>query len=105
VTARPLHLAAAVGAMVFVAGPFAATALAGVTLEDANSTAVFDLESASGMGSWTVDGVDPLQRQWFRYHLGSSGGESSIDGTLSLVPGSLTLLRSSRSDNRRGSVS
>ena len=82
-TARPSYLAAVVGAMVFVAGPLAATALAGVTLEDANSTVAFDLESAAGMHSWTIDGVDHMQRQWFWYRLGASGGESSID-TLSL---------------------
>jgi hypothetical protein len=82
-TVRQLHLAAVVGTMVFVAGPWAATALADVILEDANSTLVFDLESAAGMGSWTVDGVDHMERQWFWYRLGASGGESSID-TLSL---------------------
>ncbi len=82
-TARQSYLAAVVGAMVFVAGPWAATALADVILEDANSAVAFDLESAAGMHSWTVDGVNQMQRQWFWYRLGASGGESSID-TLSL---------------------
>jgi len=54
---------------------------AAITLEDANSTAVWDLDSSAGQTDWTVDGVDHMTQQWFWYRVGSEGSdrEYSID--------------------------
>jgi len=59
------------------------TGAAIITLEDANSTAVWDLDSSAGQKDWIVDGVDHMTQQWFWYRVGSSGREYSID-TLTL---------------------
>ena len=54
---------------------------ADITLEDANSTAVWDLDSSAGQKDWTVDEVDHMTQQWFWYRVGSEGSdrEYSID--------------------------
>lgn len=42
----------------------AGTSVAGtVTLQDANSTAVFDTQSQSGLNTWLVDGVDQMYQE------------------------------------------
>ena len=56
---------------------------ASIMLRDANSIAQFDLASARGLHSWTVDGNEYMYQQWFWYRLGPNGPESSID-TLTL---------------------
>ncbi|HUU10700.1 MAG TPA: PEP-CTERM sorting domain-containing protein [Phycisphaerae bacterium] len=56
---------------------------ASIMLRDANSIAQFDLASARGLHSWTVDGNEYMYQQWFWYRLGANGPESSID-TLTL---------------------
>jgi hypothetical protein len=38
-----------------------------VTLTDAGSTATIDLGSSAGMNSWTVNGQNQLNQQWFWY--------------------------------------
>jgi hypothetical protein len=66
---------------------FAACALAGIlgsqnasalVLVDGNATATVDPFSQAGMSSWTVDGVEHLNKQWFWYRTGATA-ESSID--------------------------
>lgn len=57
----------------------AAPAMAGVMLSDANTVAEFDLESARGMYTWEVDGVDHMYQQWFWVRVGDVGGEQSFD--------------------------
>lgn len=52
---------------------------ASIMLRDANSIALFDLASASGLHSWTVDGNEYMYQQWFWYRAGPNGPESSID--------------------------
>jgi len=48
------------------------------TLNDNNSTAIIDADNQSGMFSWTVDGQDQLNQQWFWYRVGN-GLAASID--------------------------
>lgn len=65
-----------------------------ITLTTFNSTAQID--TASGMYDWTVNGTDHLYNQWFYYRIGSAGGEQGIDalGAMSWVqnsPGSATV--------------
>jgi len=63
------------------------TGAAIITLEDANSTAVWDLYSSAGQMDWTIDGVDHMGQQWFWYRVGSSDREYSVD---TLTPGTPT---------------
>jgi len=64
-------------------GAMAGPAAASVMLTDQNAGVVFDPLSPAGLTSWSVDGVEHLNRQWFWYRTGSSGPEHSID-TLTL---------------------
>ena len=50
-----------------------------VILSNGNSTATIDLGSQAGFANWTIDGINPLVKQWFWYRIGSTGGEHSID--------------------------
>ncbi|MGD0614960.1 MAG: hypothetical protein ABSA69_05900, partial [Verrucomicrobiota bacterium] len=50
------------------------------TLSDGNSTLDLDLTGQSGMVNWTVDGRDQLNRDWFSYAIGNSGGGVTLDG-------------------------
>jgi hypothetical protein len=43
-----------------------------VTLEDQNTTVRVNVNSASGMSDWIVDGVDHLFQQWFWYRIGNT---------------------------------
>lgn len=65
----------AVAILVAVGSP----AVASVTLSDGNSVATFDLDSAAGLKSWVVDGVEHINQQWFWYRLGTSGGEYAVN--------------------------
>lgn len=63
------------------------TSAAIITLTDGNSSANIDPDPAvgpSGTLDWIMDGVDQLDRQWFWYRLGPTGGEAPID-SLDLV--------------------
>jgi hypothetical protein len=55
------------GALIFASQSFA------TTLVDSGSTATVDFNSSAGMSSWTVDGQNQLNQQWFWYRVGSSG--------------------------------
>ena len=55
-----------------------------VTLVDRNSTLSLDLASDAGMYNWTVDGTNHLNKQWFWYRVGNTGGESPLN-TLPLL--------------------
>jgi hypothetical protein len=59
-----------------------------VTLQDGNSAANVDLGSSAGMSSWTVNGVNQLNQQWFWYRVGNTA-EHAINtiGTLSYTAG------------------
>ncbi len=54
------------------------------TLQDLNSTLTVDPSSSAGILSWTVDGVNQLNQQWFWGREGSSGPEESLN-TLNLI--------------------
>ena len=60
----------------------------GVTMVDRNSTVVVDPDSANGINSWTVDGIDHMFQQWFWYRIGPDGPESSIDTLGAVAVGS-----------------
>lgn len=66
-------------ASLFIAGSVNAATL---TLTDKNSTVTIDPNSQAGMNSWTVDGTDHLNQQWF--WVGVGGSEVSVD-TLALT--------------------
>jgi len=55
-----------------------------VTLEDRNSLSHINLNSASGMDTWSVDGTDHLFQQWFWYRIGNTAAEAPIN-TLGLT--------------------
>lgn len=50
-----------------------------ITLSDQNSTAQIDPSSQAGMYSWTIDGNNILNQQWFWYRVGATGGQQSLD--------------------------
>ncbi|HUJ08449.1 MAG TPA: hypothetical protein VL171_00340 [Verrucomicrobiae bacterium] len=50
-----------------------------VVLTNGNSTVTVDLGSQAGVSDWAIDGVHALQKQWFWYRIGPTGGEHSID--------------------------
>ena len=53
-----------------------------VTMTDANSQAVVDVNSADGMKFWSVNGaggINQLAQQWFWYRIGTGGGASPIN--------------------------
>ena len=56
-----------------------------VTLQDGGSTVQMDTSSQAGMNSWTVDGINELQQQWFWYRIGD-GSQQSIDTLSQSVP-------------------
>ncbi len=71
---------------VLVVGGFVSNSQAQfVNLASLNSTASVDLGSASGMYSWTVDGVNQLYSQSLWYRIGSSGPESSVSSISSAI--------------------
>jgi hypothetical protein len=67
---------AVLAAVTFGAGRAEATAL---SVSDGNSSITIDSQSAAGMHTWIVDGVDQMFQQWFWFRVGPTGGESSID--------------------------
>ena len=50
-----------------------------IVLSDLNATMGIDLEAATGMSSWTVDGTEQLKRQWFWLRVGGTGAESPLN--------------------------
>ena len=64
-----------------------------VTLTDAGSTATVDLGSSAGMNSWTVNGQNQLNQQWFWYRTdgGIAQPINTIGGLLYTVTGNNTL--------------
>lgn len=81
--ARTVWTYAVLGAM--VVGGLGGTAEAGltsVTLTDHNSVAEFDLLSSAGLKSWTVDGTEHINQQWFWYRVGSGAERPISDLTL-----------------------
>jgi len=49
-----------------------------ITLEDLNSRAQFEPNSADGQFNWVIDGVDYLVKQWFWFRIGPDGGERPV---------------------------
>jgi hypothetical protein len=49
------------------------------TLSDGNSTITFDPSSSAGVNTWSVNGSDQLNQDWFFVRVGSSGPVLSID--------------------------
>ncbi len=82
-------LIVALTATVAVTDPGSAKTL---ELQDGNSTASFEINSALGQFTWTADGVPQLSRQAFWYRVGASGGESPL--------GSLNRRRLTSTSNR-----
>ena len=67
-----------------------------VTLTDLNSTAVINTSgTGAGMNDWLVDGVDPLQLQWFWFRADGMTREQRID-TISTATITPTSARQSR---------
>ena len=54
-----------------------------VTLTDGGSTATVDLGSSAGMNSWTVNGQNQLNQQWFWYR--ANGGTAQPINTIGMV--------------------
>lgn len=50
-----------------------------VQLTEENSVINIVTNSQAGMNSWTIDGQNILNQQWFWYRVGPSGGQSSLD--------------------------
>jgi len=48
------------------------------TLNDGNSSVQINTASSAGMFSWTVNGGQQLQQQWFWFRIGNSGGQSDL---------------------------
>ena len=67
------------------------SATAQVQLSDQNSTLNIVTNSSAGMDSWTIDGQNVLDQQWFWYRVGNVGGQSSLD----TLPSTITLLDAS----------
>jgi len=59
-----------------------------VQLTDQNSTLNIVTNSSAGMNSWTIDGNNVLDQQWFWYRVGNVGGQSSLD----TLPSTITVL-------------
>jgi hypothetical protein len=55
------------------------SAIAQLTLSDQNTTIHITTNSSAGMDSWTVDGQNVLDQQWFWYRVGNSGAQASLD--------------------------
>jgi hypothetical protein len=64
-----------------------------VTLTDAGSTATIDLGSSAGMNSWTVNGQNQLNQQWFWYRTdgGIAQPINTIGGLQYQITGNNTL--------------
>jgi hypothetical protein len=58
-----------------------------VQLTDQNAVLNVVTNSSAGMNSWTIDGQNVLDQQWFWYRVGNSGGQSSLD----TLPSTITL--------------
>src|SRR5579872_7404260 len=65
---------AVAGVLILPGGAFAQVE----TMNDGGSTATIDLGSSAGMNSWTVNGQNQLQQQWFWYQT-DGGVAKSID--------------------------
>src|ERR1700691_4415272 len=72
----------------FCASP---SATAQVQLTDQNAVLNIVTNSSAGMNSWTIDGHNVLDQQWFWYRVGNVGGQSSLD----TLPSTITLLDAS----------
>ena len=72
-----LCAALVVSSVLLFAGTSMATPNIIVTLSDAGSTATVDLNGlTAGMNSWSVNGQNQLNRQWFWYAIGSTAPQS-----------------------------
>lgn len=67
------------------------SAMAQVQLTDQNAVLNIVTNSSAGMNSWTIDGQNVLDQQWFWYRVGNAGGQSSLD----TLPSTITLLDAS----------
>jgi hypothetical protein len=56
------------------------------TLSHQNSTATIDYQTGGGLTSWTIDGKNQAEKQWFYYRIGGSPGSVSPIETISATP-------------------
>ena len=56
------------------------------TLSHQNSTATIDYQTGGGLTSWTIDGANQAEKQWFYYRLGGSPGAVAPIDTISATP-------------------
>lgn len=75
---KDLKIGALAGLIMIIVMADCTTAQATVELTDGNSTALFETDSCLGMCSWTVDGVEELNQQWFWYRVGDTGKENPL---------------------------
>src|SRR6266481_4287231 len=64
-----------------------------ITMNDANSTAIVDVNGDAGMYFWSVNGpggINQLNQQWFFYRIGTSGTNYAIN-TISAASYSQTM--------------
>jgi hypothetical protein len=52
---------------------------ANVILTDGNSSVTLDPTSSAGISTWSINGQNQINKEWFWFRNGSSGGQSSID--------------------------
>jgi hypothetical protein len=72
---RPASVTVAMG----LALAFAQASANAQTITDQNSSAHINFSTQAGMDSWTVDGINQLNKQWFWYRIGTTGPEHSIN--------------------------
>jgi len=48
------------------------------SLSSKNSNITFDLSTSAGMNSWTVNGINQLNQQWFWFRVGSTGPQLDL---------------------------
>ena len=85
-------IVAAILGLAISAGTLAQASEIPVTLTDNNSTVQVYSQSDAGIASWTVNGVNQINREWFWYRVGtasSSNPERSID-TLTATDNTVT---------------
>jgi MYXO-CTERM domain-containing protein len=61
-----------------------------ITLTDGNSSVTFDPTSSTGISSWAISGQNQINKEWFWFRNGSTGGQLPVDTASSGSP-SVTL--------------
>jgi hypothetical protein len=71
--------AAAAAASLLGAATWQNAKAANVVLSDGNSSVTLDPTSSAGISNWSINGQNEINKEWFWFRNGSSGGQSSID--------------------------